>query len=427
MPEHSEVDVSPDVPRRFTAPFLFLFLELPFGAATGFAQLAVPFWLAKQGVSLADIGGVSAITSQPHALKILWVPLLDVGPWRRLWYIGSVVLTAVSLAAAILVPDPIHQLVLYTGLIVVSQVGAATSSAALEALMATTTRPTDKGAVGGWKMAGNLGGAGLLPALAIELIAQLSRPLAAIIYAAIVLGCGALALKVAEPAASTKLLEEAGSVGAAMWKRFVSIVRDLWVTIKSREGWTGLVICLSPVGTCALTNLFSAMAGDYQATDHTVELVNGVVGGIVSAVGCVIGGYVTDRLDRRVAYAISGGMTASVAFAMAALPKTPAMYLVGCMAYSFASGLAYAAFAGMVLEMVSHGQAVTTKYTLFVAASNQAINYVTLLDGKASEFRGSGVTGTLAFDGIISVIGIVVLLSLTLLLKGAAPPKPAPA
>ena len=113
MPERSEVEVSPDLPQRFTSPFLFLFLELPFGAATGFAQLAVPFWLAKQGVSLAEIGGISAITSQPHALKIFWVPLLDVGPWRRLWYIGSVLLAAISLGAAILVADPVHQLFLY--------------------------------------------------------------------------------------------------------------------------------------------------------------------------------------------------------------------------------------------------------------------------------------------------------------------------
>jgi MFS family permease len=276
-------------------------------------------------------------------------------------------------------------------------------------------------------MAGNLGGAGLLPALAIELLAQLSRPAAAAIYVTIVLGCGAFALKVVEPKVGTKLLEEAGSIGVAMWRRFSGIVRDLWITIKSREGWTGLVICLSPVGTCALTNLFSAMAGDYSASDHQVELVNGLVGGIVSAVGCVIGGYITDRMNRRVAYCVSGGVTASVAFAMALLPKTPLMYLLGCMAYAFATGVAYAAFAGMVLEMVSHGQAVTTKYTLFVAASNQAINYVTYLDGKASEFRGVGVNGTLAFDGIISVVGIVVLVALTLMLRKLPKVEPAAA
>ena len=85
---------------------------------------------------------------------------------------------------------------------------------------------------------------------------------------------------------------------------------------------------------------------------------------------------------------------------------TPTTYIVGALAYSFANGMGFAAFAGMVLEMVSSGAAVTTKYTLFVAASNFAISYVTTLDGYASDFTGLGTRGSIAFDGLITFAGI---------------------
>ena len=48
----------------------------------------------------------------------------------------------------------------------------------------------------------------------------------------------------------------------------------------------------------------------------------------------------------------------------------------------------------------------TTKYTLFVAASNFAISYVTALDGHASSFRGMGARASIAFDGLITFAGI---------------------
>lgn len=83
---------------------------------------------------------------------------------------------------------------------------------------------------------------------------------------------------------------------------------------------------------------------------------------------------------------------------------TPSTYTWGTLAYSFANGVSYAAFAGLVLEIVSHGAAVTTKYTLFTAISNQAISYCTWLDGRAS--TRFGTRGSVAFDGVLTFAGI---------------------
>ena len=94
-------------------------------------------------------------------------------------------------------------------------------------------------------------------------------------------------------------------------------MRDLWSTAKSREGFTGVVICLLPVGCGALTNLFSGMAADYDAPQRLVEIVNGLGGGISSALGALVGGWLADRMNRRLAYGLSGVLTALTAIGIA--------------------------------------------------------------------------------------------------------------
>ncbi|RYZ16512.1 MAG: MFS transporter, partial [Myxococcaceae bacterium] len=201
----------------------------------------------------------------------------------------------------------------------------------------------------------------------------------------------------------------AGPLFKAAWERVKGIVVDLAKTAFSRDGIIMLVLCLAPVACGALTNLFSAMAGAYQVPEHTVELVNGPGMAVAGAVGSLMGGWLSDRMNRKLAYALMGAATALCAFAMAAAPMTPTTYIWGTLAYSFANGAGFAAFAGMVLEMVNEGAAVTTKYSLFVAASNFAISYTTALDGHASEFRGIGTRATIAADGLITFAGISVV------------------
>jgi len=196
--------------------------------------------------------------------------------------------------------------------------------------------------------------------------------------------------------------------------------RDLWETASSLQGFTALVISIAPVGCGALTNLFSGMAIEYGADQHVVEVVNGLGGGLAGALGSLVGGFIADRMNRRLAYALAGGLTALSAVGMLVAPMTPATYAAGTLAYNFANGIAFATWAGMVLEVVEHSAAVATKYALFVASSNLAISTVTKLDGGASGFRGlrgdwareAGARGSLAFDAAITVAGIVIVLAL---------------
>jgi hypothetical protein len=250
-----------------------------------------------------------------------------------------------------------------------------------------------------------VGATALLGALAIWLASTFSREVTGVVLATLVLASGAgifwITERPGEKAAATAPLLR------ATWERVKGIVLDLFRTAFSRDGIIMLVLCLMPVSCGALTNLYSAMAGDYKASEGTVQLVNGLGMGVCGALGSLLGGWLSDRINRKLNYALMGAVTGLCALAMAAAPMTETTYIWGILAYSFANGAGFAAFAGMVLEMVRSGAAVTTKYTLFVAASNFAISYVTALDGQASSFRGLGARASVAFDGLITFAGIV--------------------
>jgi len=394
---------------------------LPFGAAVGFLQIAVPFWLAKLGMPLDQIAALSATAFTPHAVKILWIPLIDITGRRKLWYLLAANTVAVLLAVASLVRNPLEHRALYVVLLTALQAAAATSAAALNALMATTPREEDKGRTGGFYMAGNVGGTSVLGALAIWLSARYSPTVAGLLLAGFLSLCtwGALWLhegKESSPKSAQNLVK-------AALLRMLAIFKDLWALVWSREGLTGILICAAPVGCGALMNLFSAMAIPYRLTDGTVASVNGIGAGVTGALGSLLGGFLADRMNRRLCYALAGGLTALVALALTFSPMTPTVYQVGVLAYSFGNGLAFAAFAGLVLEIVNRG-AVATKYALFVATSNFAINYTTALDGWASNLWNLGTRGTLGFDAAITFLGIAllgVMVAITRRLEPASP------
>jgi MFS family permease len=408
-------------PARPTPPHLFLFLDLPFGAAVGYAMIAMPFWLRQGGVSLAEVGAVSATAFAPHGLKLLWIPLLDLGPRRKGWYLAMATATAALLVLASLVPDPVRNLWLYGALVTLAQATATTGHAANNALMAITTRAEDKGKAAGFSMASNLGGTGLLGALALVASERISPRASGLLLAAIVLASGAVALRIVEPRRAAAAAAAAGGLARALGRHLRAMAGDLWSTIRSREGFTGLVICVAPVGLGALTNLFSGMAPDFGADARVVELVNGVGGGVSGAAGSLLGGWLADRMSRRLAYGIAGGLTGLAALAMLAAPFSPQTYAWGTLAYSFTNGVAFATWAGMVLEMVGPGAATATKYALFNAAANLAISGATWADGwfaAASPWPAlRGSRGALVMDGALTCTGIAILLAMVAVVR----------
>jgi predicted MFS family arabinose efflux permease len=116
--------------------------------------------------------------------------------------------------------------------------------------------------------------------------------------------------------------------------------------------------------------------------------ISGIAGGLLSALGSLVGGFVCDRMSRMHAYALSGGLGAVFAAYLAFAPHTPWTYALGYSGYSIAAGFAYAVFTALVLEVMGRRHhAAGTAYALFVATGNVPILYMTWLDGVGSRRR----------------------------------------
>jgi predicted MFS family arabinose efflux permease len=188
-----------------------------------------------------------------------------------------------------------------------------------------------------------------------------------------------------------------------------ALSRDVWDVLHSRATMIGLVFFLSPVGSGAVTYLISSVGPDYHASDAQVAWVSGVLGGLLSALGCLIGGLLCDRISRTAAYAVAGLLSAPFSAWMAFGPASPFTYAGGYVGYALSAGIAYAAFTALELDVLgSRPHAAGTAYSLLGASGNLPIAYMTYLDGVG--YKHSGARGLMVMDSLANGIGGACLL-----------------
>jgi Na+/melibiose symporter-like transporter len=275
---------------------------------------------------------------------------------------------------------------------------------AADSLMAHATAPEEKGRAGGWSQAGNLGGSGLGGGAGLWLAQHVST--AWVTGAVLGIACILSALAVLwlkEPPAehrASRFIDSLKNVG-----------RDVWSIVRVRTGFLAIVLMSLPLGAGAAQNLWAAVAGDWHASADTVALVNGALGGVISMLGCVIGGYVCDRMDRKTAFNLFSIVLALSALAMEVAPRTEAMFVVFTCVYAFILGFCFAAFGAVVLEAIGKGAA-ATKYNVLAGIANVPIIYLTNIDGWAHKQWGSA--GFLFAEALVPVAGTGVFILIAL-------------
>ena len=405
MPDHG--------PRRIH-PSVFLFLIVPFGAMGGYLSVAIGYQLTQAGVSVEQVAALIAVSYIPQTWKFLWAPVADTTLSRKTWYLLAGLVSAVGIFVTGAIPADEQSLPLLYAAVLVSNVAVTFLAMATESLMIYNTPPELHGRAGGWFQAGNLGGNGLGGGAGLWLAQTLPEPwMAGATLAAACALCGAALWLVPEPPP----LPRTGHYGRTL----VALLKDLWQVARTRAGMLALLICFLPIGSGAASNLWSAVADDWQASANTVALATGVFSGIVSALGCLVGGYVSDRMDRKTSYALYGLLMAMCTVAMALAPRTEPMYIVFTLIYAFIQGLTYAGFTAVVLETIGLGAA-ATKFNLYASLSNMPIAYMTLVDGWAHTRWGAA--GLLGVEAAIGVVGIVVFVAVAMALPRRALPVP---
>lgn len=393
---------------RFAPPWIFGITNIPYGVAGTYCGVAMPFILRKHGIPIETIAAIAALTFLPAAYQLFWAPVIDLGIRRRSWLILCSCLGAICLAATLLLRLP-DQLTEYQILMVAGQALVGMVASCNGALVATTVDPAKRGRAAGFVNAGNLGAAALGGGVVLTLFNNSTPSITAI----------ALALMIIVPSFVALFIKEAAPLKQPLLRHLGSMGKEVWKAVRARQGWTGILFCLSPVGTVALTNLFSGLSSDYHVSHQMIEWINGYGGGLVTAGGALASGFLLDRCDRRKFYLLSGLLTALCCSAMAFAPHTPITFIIGALSYLLIAGLAYASFSAVVYEIVgTAGSTASTLYSVFPAAGNQAIAYVLFLDGKSHQVCGT--KGLFLCDAALNLAGVVLLLTL---LKFAFPDR----
>jgi MFS family permease len=361
--------------------WLFLPLFAPFGISSGYVTVTLGFLLGKAGLPIATIGALVALSVWPQTWKILWAPIVDTVGNPKLWYGLGAALVGLTILAMSVVKADSGGIPLLSVLIVISSVASTLVSMSTEIFMAHFVPREMQGRASGWGQAGNLGGQGVGGGIGLLLAEHVAMPwVSGFALALICIGCWA----------GVTLLPPAprGHRQERYLNSLKAVVRDVWSVARSRLGYLALIIMLLPIASGGAQGLWSAISSEWGAGANLVALVNGVVGGLIMAVGCLLGGYVCDKMDNKMAYALFGIGAGIVAVLMGWAPRSPAAFVVGTLAYALAIGMGYAAYNAIVLEAIGKGSA-ATKFNLLAAIANVPIAAMTEFDGWLHDKGGT--------------------------------------
>ncbi|MEO8550119.1 MAG: MFS transporter, partial [Kofleriaceae bacterium] len=290
---------------RPTPSWLFALTGTPYGASGAFLGIIMPYLAKRSGADLDAISWYVTLLFVPSFLQFTYAPIVDFGPRRKHWLVLLSVIGAIALFAALQL-DIHDQTGTFLGVALVAQFATSLVGSCNGGLMATTMTDAQRGKAGGWYNVGNLAGGGLAAALAIYLTGHG--------YTSETVG-GVLALMMVAPALAALTIDEPAraTTETTFGQAIVKVWREVGDVLLSRSGLTGALLCLSPVGTAALANYFSAIADEYVRHDlagtlaampvdqakafldekvaDVVAFVTGPVGQILTTIGAVVGGF----------------------------------------------------------------------------------------------------------------------------------------
>jgi MFS family permease len=382
--------------RSGTHPSLYAVLDLPFGAVNGYLSTAIAYQLAQAGVSAERIGALVALYLLPQIWKPLWAPLVDMTLSAKWWYLIGAVLSALGVLVIGICSAPPVNLTTLAVAAVMASLATTILGMGVEKLIAHSTSPDQQGRAGGWLQAGNFAGGGLGGGAGLWLATHVSHPwLTGGLLGACILLCS-LAL--------TRIGESDHGQGVVR-PGIRGILRDLVDVARSTRGYLALLVLFLPIGSGGASALFAVVSDDWHASAAAVALANGTLSGVVSLLGCLAGGHLSDLFDRKLAYAGYGLVLGLCALAMALSPHDQTTYVLYVLSYSFISGLCYAGFSAVTLEAIGGGAA-ATKYNVFASLANIPTAYLAAVEGWARTHHG--VNAFLYVDFAAPLIGALI-------------------
>lgn len=415
---------------RLTAFFLLYVTE---GIPLGFATTAIAYYLRKTGVGPAEIGAFVGSFYLPWAFKWAFGPVVDVFRsqrfgHRRAWIIAMQLLLSATLAVLVVFDLP-AQLGVFTAVLFVHNTFGAIQDVAIDSLACNTLSEDERGLANGLMFAGAalgtaVGGSGVLFMTAYTGFQAsfffVAGTILLITFFVVLPMKETVVVAMSEGAAAA----ESGlrRIGREMHEFSVTAFRSFMGT---RGAFAGVGFCLLPMGAMALglalrTNLSAEFGLDENETAQ-LELWSN----IVSAIGMVIGGWLSDKLGRRqtlfVFFCLMSLPTAWLAWKLQQLgyieprpagarqPELALLLWIAAIIYNLFNGLMYGTRAAIMMD-VTNPKVAGTQFTAYMAMSNLAIAYSATWQGLTIEAFGYPVT-----LGIDAAVGLLLLLLLPMI------------
>lgn len=400
--------------------WLFGLLIAPSAAtANGVIQGGVlAYLLSLQHIGSGGQAHLLAILGIPTWLYFVWSPITDFFVKRRTWLLLGGVLAGVLMNFAFHEPR-----LTGSSAVVLMFVSAALSQLVVSScggMMSALRRDETRRAASSFYQAGSLGFGALSAWLLLYMSSRLS-PGALGWLANALISLPALAA-LAAPAQQSF---GQGSFGQALRQVGVEFQRSF-------KSWRALpyVLCmLFPGASGAAIGLLPGVAAGYHVSGDSVAWINGLAGGLLTAVGsmsfAVIPTMLTAagvRVRATVLYMVLSLVNcAALAVLWLGFPS-PGAYLAGTVLYLFTIGACYACTTAVILEFLGDaGRSGSTRYSIINALCNLPVQYMILFDGWGGDrFGARGLAGA---ECVIGALGTVALL-VYLLARGPEEPSP---
>lgn len=403
---------------RIAAFFLMYLTE---GLPIGFAMTTVATQLRRQGVGPAEIGSFLGLVLLPWAFKWAYGPFIDLIASKRLgqrrgWILGAqamMVLTLLPLAGL----DLATQLGLFTVLLVVHNLCGAVQDVAVDALAVTTLHEDERAFASGMMFGGQslgvlLGGGG-----ALLLIASIGFQACILVLAAIIATVTSL---VVLPMREAPAQSRASAGLAAAGHEVLAFLRQaLQALLGSRLAVAGLLFAILPISAMALARgLQSNLAVDLHLSNQQIGWL-ATASQAATAVTCVIGGWLSDRVKLRRALAVYvGALSLPGLYLMWELqrqdwaPGQPApaalvtVFMACVVIYQLLFGFIYGARVALFMGITRPAVA-ATQFAAYMALTNLSITYSVVWQGYAVQHWG--YAATLGLDALLGLSCLVLL------------------
>jgi PAT family beta-lactamase induction signal transducer AmpG len=321
---------------------------------------------------------------------------------------------------------------LFTWVIILHNIFAATQDVAIDALAAQVLPEDERGLANGVMFAGAsigqaIGGSGVLFLTAFVPFSTTYFFVAACILAVTVFVAVPLKEK---PSMGPR---PAGSAAHAAFTEVRQFVVDSYRAFTgSRAAFLAVIFALMPAGAYALgLALQSNLAVELGMSNASIATL-GLWSSVIFAVSCAGGGWLSDKFGRRRMLAMYLAGTTLPTFYMAAAmtrfnwimpiapdapnrpmvpPELVTIFWAACLSYAVFNGLMYGTRTALFMDVTTPAVA-ATQFTAYMALLNFVIQYSARWQGVAVERWGYPVT--LTIDGIAGLISIGLLPFITL-------------